>query len=238
MASFDIKDLYTNIPLRETIEICMDQIDSELFNLPRAFFKQMLEISVFNTVFAFREKYYKQIDGLGMGLPLSPTLANIFLCFHEKNWLNCCPSEFKPVFYKRYMDDTCLLFRHEDHIDKFKGYLNSRHTNIQFTSEKETNGCLPFLDCNITREYNKFNTSVYRKETFTGLGLSYFSHCPNIFKINSIKTLLTRASNISSTFTALNKELIFLRKYFCNNALLKFFVNLPFFVGTILPKFG
>ena len=124
---------------------------------------------------------------------------------------------FKPFFYKRYMDDTCLLFRHHEHIHKFLDYLNMQHGNIQFTSETEANGHLPFLDCNINRENNRFVTSVFRKQTFTGLGLSYFSHCPNIFKINSIKTLLVRASNISSTFTALNKELIFLKKYFCSN---------------------
>ena len=217
MASFDIKDLYTNIPLQETIDICIHQLQSELFNLPQQFFRQMLEISVFNTVFAFKDNFYRQIDGLGMGLPLSPTLANIFLCFHERNWLNRCPLEFKPVFYKRYMDDTCLLFRHQSHVDKFLEYLNSQHSNIQFTSENEENGHLSFLDCNIARDNNRFVTSVYRKDTFTGLGLSFFSHCPNIFKINSIKTLLVRAYNISSTFAALNKELIFLRKYFCTN---------------------
>ena len=192
MASFDIKDLYTNIPLQETIEICISQINSELFNLPQQFFRQMLEISVFNTVFKFKDMFYRQIDGLGMGLPLSPTLANIFLCYHERNWLHTCPVDFKPVFYKRYMDDTCLLFRHQEHIDKFLNYLNMQHNNIQFTSEKEANGFLPFLDCNISRENSRFVTSVYRKQTFTGLGLSYFSHCPIIFKINSIKTLLNR----------------------------------------------
>ena len=217
MASFDIKDLYTNIPLHETIEICINQLSSDLFNLPQQLFRQMLEISVFNTVFAFNDKFYKQIDGLGMGLPLSPTLANIFLCFHESNWLDRCPLQFKPVFYKRYMDDTCLLFRHQDHIEKFLRYLNMQHNNIEFTSERETNGHLPFLDCNITRYNNRFIKSVYRKETFTGLGLNYFSHCPNIFKINSIKTLLVRAWKITSNFTSLNKEFTFLKKYFCNN---------------------
>ena len=33
-----------------------------------------------------------------MGFPLGPTLANAFLCFYEKNRLEKCPPEFKPVF--------------------------------------------------------------------------------------------------------------------------------------------
>ena len=45
-----------------------------------------------------------------MGTPLGPTLANVFLCYHEKGWPQNCPSEFKPVIYRRYVDDTFLLF--------------------------------------------------------------------------------------------------------------------------------
>ena len=41
-----------------------------------------------------------------MGSPLGPTLANIFLCFHEQIWLDNCPFEFKPVIYSRFVDDT------------------------------------------------------------------------------------------------------------------------------------
>ena len=28
-----------------------------------------------------------------MGSPLGPTLANAFLCYHEKRWLDKCPEE-------------------------------------------------------------------------------------------------------------------------------------------------
>ena len=50
-----------------------------------------------NNFFKFEGKIYKQIDGVAMGSPLGPTLANTFLCFHEQIWLNECPDEFKPV---------------------------------------------------------------------------------------------------------------------------------------------
>ena len=30
----------------------------------------------------FEEKIYRQIDGVAMGPPIGPTLANAFLCFH------------------------------------------------------------------------------------------------------------------------------------------------------------
>ena len=40
-----------------------------------------------------------------MGSTLGPTLANSFLCHHEKRWLDKCSKELKPVFYRRYVDD-------------------------------------------------------------------------------------------------------------------------------------
>ena len=44
-----------------------------------------------------------------MGSPLGPTQANAFLCHYEKNWLNECPSQFKPVVYRRYVDDIFFV---------------------------------------------------------------------------------------------------------------------------------
>ena len=83
-----------------------------------------------------------------MGSPLGPTLANIFLCCHEQMWLDNCPVEFKPVIYRRFVDDTFLLFRSKEHIEKFCLYLNCQHPNIKFTSQIEENNSI-FLDIKI-----------------------------------------------------------------------------------------
>ena len=195
----------------------MNQIDSTLFGIPGDLFQTFLELSVYNNLFRFNNKYYRQTDGLGMGLPLSPTMANIFLCYHEKRWLQDCPEEYKPIFYKRYVDDTILAFRQLSHVDKFLNFLNNQHDNIKFTCELENNRSIPFLDCRITREDGKLSTSVFRKDTFTGLGQSFFSHCSFRFKINSIKTLLSRAYKICRTRTHLSMEFNFLARYFSEN---------------------
>ena len=52
-------------------------------------------------------------------------------------------------------------------------YFNSCQKKIKFTSEKETNNKLSFLNIKISRDKNQFITSVYRKSRFTGV----FSHC-------------------------------------------------------------
>ena len=90
-----------------------------------------------DSLILFDQKFYKQHHGVAMGSPLRPTLANIFLCYHEKIWLQNCPSEFKPVIYRRYVDDTFPFFRSKYHIEKFRNYSNRQHKNIKFTSETE-----------------------------------------------------------------------------------------------------
>ena len=179
MASFDVTDLYTNVPLGETIQIFLEKLSipgsDDIMGIPKNLFKEMLEMSVFNSVFTFDNKYYLQTDGLGMGLPLSPTLANIFLGYHESKWLEECPNEFKPSYYRRYMDDCFILFRCQEHAKIFLEYVNQKHANINFTCENEVNGKLPFLDCTVERRDNMFSTQVYRKSTFTGLGSSFLA---------------------------------------------------------------
>ena len=74
-----------------------------------------------------------------MGFPLGPTLANAFMCHFENIWLENCPTHFKPVVYRRNVDNTILLFCSTEHAEKFKTYLNKQHKNIAFTSGMEQN---------------------------------------------------------------------------------------------------
>ena len=72
-----------------------------------------------------------------MGLHLGPKLANAFLRHYGKIWLNECPSEFKPVVYRRYVDNIFVLFKSKGHLKIFVNYMNSKHKNIKFTFETE-----------------------------------------------------------------------------------------------------
>ena len=170
-------------------------------------------MSMSESLVLFDGDFYKQIDGVAMGSPLGPTLANIFLCFHEKIWLENCPIEFKPVVYRRFVDDTFLLFRSREHIEKFRNYLNCQHPNIKFTSEIEENSSISFLDIKINKELNSFSTSVYRKPTFSGVFTNFESFIPLSYKTGLILTLLFRAFNLCSSFELFHKELVTLKIY-------------------------
>ena len=118
-----------------------------------------------------------------MGSPLGPPLVNAFLCFHEKKWLEQCPEEFKPVYYRRYVKDIFVLFRPRDHLIKFRDYLNKCDPNMKFSFEEEQNGKLPFLDIEVSRERNKFVATVYRKPTFSGVYTHFSSFLPTTYKL-------------------------------------------------------
>ena len=98
----------------------------------------------------FNDILYKQKDGLAMGSPLGPTMANVFLLFYEMKWLEQCPNKFKPVFYRRYVDDIFVLFESAEHLSKFHAYLNTCHPNMSFSFEQETNGKLAFLNVEVS----------------------------------------------------------------------------------------
>ena len=58
------------------------------------------------------------------------------------------------------MDDIFVQFRSPQHLEKFNEYLNTKHADIKFTSEKEINGSLPFLDVLISWNTKGFTTTV------------------------------------------------------------------------------
>ena len=117
-----------------------------------------------------------------MGLPLRPTLANLFLVDYESKWLKECPVQFAPEYYRRYVDDIFLLVKAKDHSKKFFRYMSSRHRNIKFTCEEGNDNKISFLDISITRTENKFTMSIFRKKTFSEVYLNFHSHLPTDYK--------------------------------------------------------
>ena len=185
MASFDSKSLFTNIPLDETIDITVTKLFSNsthFHGFNSNDFTKLLKLSVKNCHFLFNGVLHEQIDGAATGSMLGLLFADIFLSWHERSWLELCPADFKPVLYRRYVDDCFLLFRSNNHINAFLNFLNRQHPNIVFTVENEVNKSLSFLDVKITRDNGSFTTSVFHKSTFTGLYTNFDSFIPFTYK--------------------------------------------------------
>ena len=138
---------------------------------------------------------------------MGPALANIFMSSFESKWPHDCPNDFKPVFYRRYIDDIFVLLSYPDHGDRFREYLSSKHPNIKLSIEKEEDGRLAFLDVNIFRENDKFATNVYRKKTFSGVYNNFKSFIPETYKISLTKSLLFRCFSLCFNFMKFQHEI-------------------------------
>ena len=220
MGSLDVDALFTSIPLDETIKISVDSLfnDKNLVEgLTKSEFRKLLSLASKNSLFLFDGIYYFQTDGVAMGSPLGPRLADVFMNYYEQIWLNECPIEFKPKFYRRYVDDIFVLVESQEHLEKFKEYLNSKHQNIKFTSEFEVDGKLPFLDMLIDRSSGIIKTSVYRKPTFTGVYTHYHSFLPSVYKFGLLSTILFRYFAICSNFHLFHIEVQKFKETFLRN---------------------
>ena len=91
----------------------------------------------------------------------------------------------------------------------------------------------------VFRFQDHFNTTFYRKKTFTGLGANFYSHCFYNFKLNSLFTLLHRAYTLTSDWYNFHKEILFLHQYFLKNCYPSklFYKHVHKFLNNIyLPK--
>ena len=113
---------FTNISLDETIDICIKKSfetpDTLLKGISQNDFCDLRNLATKESFFAF-SKFYIQVDGS----PLGPILANILLLHHEGNCLNKCSIQFKPSFYRRYVDDIFVIFELSESADSLREYV-------------------------------------------------------------------------------------------------------------------
>ena len=97
----------------ESIDLAVDYIikGNPDIKLGRENLTKLFFFATAQTHFSFLGNFYDQIDGVAMGSPLAPVLANLFMGHHEKRWLENYNSGIE--FYRRYVDDTFALFNTE-----------------------------------------------------------------------------------------------------------------------------
>ena len=176
--------------MNEVIDILCDKIFSTSTNFHgfgRTEFLELLRLIFDNTLFFLNNCLYKQTDGLGMGNPLAPAMANIFFCNLEKEIFKSCPPNCRPLLCRRYLDETFAAFSDEGQAIQFSSHINAAHSNITFTIEKGHDNKLTFLDVLAEYRNSKFHSSIYRKPTFAAQALNFYSYCRIEFKIMSLK---------------------------------------------------
>ena len=196
VVSFDVTSLYTNAPVQEAIEHCAELLYCGKHKLPpvdKDTFIRLLQLCACDVLMLTHDGFYKQVDGLAMGSPPAPLLAN--------GWL----SKFDPTIqgdaklYYRYMDDTIRsIKRHE--IDSILHAINELHPMLQFTIEREIDGRLAFLDMLIIRLNQKLSSTWYNKPTDNGLVMNYLALSPKKYKRSVVSGFIHRIFRVFSTW--------------------------------------
>ena len=168
-------------------------VDVKMESIDRDTFITLAELACCNVIFSTHKGYFIQRDGLAMGSPPAPHLANGWLSTFDKD------IQHDSVLYERYMDDSLCSVR-KDEITERLAKINSLHPCLEFTYELEQEGKIPFLDMVIHNKSGKLTSSWYRKSTDTGLTLNYHALAPTKYKKSVVISFVHRIFRASSTW--------------------------------------
>ena len=212
LVSYDVTSLFTNVPVDETIKILVERAFKNNWfnityklNLKKSDLETLLNLAVKHQLFQFDGNLYEQFDGVAMGSPLGPLLANTFMCSLEERLVK--QKQMSP-FYRRFVDDTVTK------ESSVLSTLNNCHPSPQFTMEIEVEGKLPSLGAELIRKDDRLETKVYIKPTNTGLLLHFDSNVDMNYKKALVVTMLNRAFRLSSTWKYFTEERERLREVF------------------------
>jgi Reverse transcriptase (RNA-dependent DNA polymerase) len=215
LMSLDIKDMYTNIPIAKTVEIIKK---NKLSNVEwKNEIIEGLELCLSQNYFRFNNKFYIQENGLPMGSPLSPLMAEIFMNSFEIKILKDIDKERRIKKWIRYVDDILIVWEGEvNEFKKFTEQLNNIEKTIKF--QEEIGGLeINFLDINIKIEDNKLKFDIYRKGTYSDLIIPQESYHPVNYKMAALNSFCYRAINYLENEELKQKELKKIQQIAKNN---------------------
>ena len=137
------------MPLDETISLLAEKAFTNNWfnttynlNITKSALIELLTIATKDQLFQFNGELYEQSEGVAMGSPLGPLMANTFMCSLEEQLKL---RDKLPSYYKRYGDDTLTVMKDEVSAYSFLHVLNDLHPSISFTMELPTVNTLLFL---------------------------------------------------------------------------------------------
>ena len=129
LTSFDVVSLYMKIPIDEAIKVIKDTVNNDEIT-------KLVEICLKSTFFIFRGEVFEQKEGVAMGSPLSPIVANIFMEKLEKYSIYSFP--LQPKWWLWFVGDAYSNWPHgEEALKDFNDHLNNQSDSIKFTTERE-----------------------------------------------------------------------------------------------------
>ena len=215
---FDVTNLFPSIPIKETITLVENLLsDNNTHPIIKQEIMDTLKVCLEQNYFEFNNDFYTSNEGLIMGNPLSPLLAEIFMNFLENKISQ--HSNFKYFLYwYRYVDDVIACFSGTDRqLNSFLEFINKLHPNIKFTIELESQNSINFLDLTVTREKDKHVFSVFRKPSHTDTVIHNSSCHPIQHKLAAFNSMIHRLISLPLNEQNFQIELNIIKQIALNN---------------------
>ena len=194
IASFDISNMYTNIPtdqIPNIINILCNHynIDPQL----RSEIIRLCELVLSQNYFTFRSSTYQQNTGLAMGAPTSSIFSEIYLQYLEDTKFLDILTRHHILGYFRYADDILVVYNSSDaDIHTVLDLFNDTSKALTFTMEMEKENNINFLDISILKNSESFEFKIHRKPTAADTIIPSDSNHPPEHKLSAIRYLINR----------------------------------------------
>lgn len=191
----DVSSLYTNIPIDSCLMVVGELLIGHPLERP---LMNALRFVLRNNYFEALGRVYHQVDGIAMGTPLAPPLANIFMAAYERR-LSRRLGPLWPCLYVRYIDDIfAVVVGSRHHVDTFVTGLHGMSPHITL-SVTVSSFSVEYLDLVVSVEGSRLQYEVHQKVLNRYLYISPFSYHPRHVFTGFIKTELFRYLRNSST---------------------------------------
>ena len=203
--SLDVVSFYTTIFIQEVITNATDRILNLVLHLSRQDVSDLLQVTLNNMYFSFRDHVFRQREGLPMGSSISDILAILFM---DKLETIALSSHLMIGPYKRYVDDIYLQPTNEESSAHFHDVINNAHPNLKFEIEKpkltSSGLSLSLLDFKLTISKDGSSSfEFYKKPAKKPL----FVHHQSVMPINFIRNERKRIKDICSSNTSAKQHL-------------------------------
>ena len=132
LISFDIKDLYVNIPIQETIKIVQKKMTKNNDPQKTQQIIKLLKVILEQNYYSFRQQIFQPTQGVAMGSPISGLIAELFLQHFEEIHLKHILDAKKITYHTRYVDDILIIYDSAKiNAQDIDTYINSIHSNLK-----------------------------------------------------------------------------------------------------------
>jgi hypothetical protein len=200
MITFDIKDLYVNIQINETLMITEtliskhnnEQVTKQILTLLKTILQQ--------NYLLFQDHIYQPTKGVSKGSPILGIVSEIFLQHLENTQLKQILDTNNIILYTRYVDDILIIYNTKKISPEIiQDHINNIHPALKFSPTHEHNNTINLLDLSIIRYPSKIEINIYRKPTTTDTTINHTSNHPTEHKMAAYRYMINRMLTLPLT---------------------------------------